>query len=460
MSGQRNHPHVPDSLFTPLRPIPTLPLNTDDFLDQVLASPPGPPLRLPTLRELDSNNVVQASLTASAQQPLQQQPTMSTADERIAALTALAERQQKQIEEGNAFANRAAQQLQDSQRQLEASQQAVSDLTRAFNDLAAQPRPLTVSSAPKKKPDLPPFDSKNVLVWIRRVEAAYSRVGVVEPKDKFAWMEAIFQVKIDPQIDAFLYTSNNTAQNWTDFIEYLKLQYGPTVRQKAQKLMGEIPRHDLTPSQYLVQLNDDTKDVTIDQIKREHLLKTIPPRIREIMGKEVETMTAEEVAKAADTFFDRNGRPLEKQTASINHVASQPTRPSTPFSSRPSAASSMPSTLSSTTTAPPASFTAAYSDEESDVNHVKGGNFRNSNRGRSRSRAPRSQSRPGSNRFNNNSSTANGNSNEQKSSFPPGTCRWHRLFGEKSRKCVTDCPRFKSFNSSQQSGNGQGGRRM
>ena len=171
-------------------------------------------------------------------------------------------------------------------------------------------------------------------------------------------------------------------------------------------------------------------------------------------------MTAAEVAKAADTFFDRNGRPLEKQTASINHVASQPTRSSTPFSSRPSAASPMPSTLSSTTTAPPASFTAAFSDEESDVNHVKGGNFRNSNRGRSRSRAPRSQSRPGFNRFNNNSSNANSNSNEQKSTFPPGTCRWHRRFGEKSLQCVTDCPRFKSFKASQQSGNGQGGRRM
>ena len=67
---------------------------------------------------------------------------METQEERIQALQALAEKQAKQIEEGNAFANRAATQLQESQRQLQQSQQAVVDLTNAFNALAAQPHPL------------------------------------------------------------------------------------------------------------------------------------------------------------------------------------------------------------------------------------------------------------------------------------------------------------------------------
>ena len=70
-------------------------------------------------------------------------------------LQALAERQAKQIEDGNAFANQAAAQSQESQRQLEISQQNLSDLTAAFNSLSTQGRPLTVTSAPKKKPDLP-----------------------------------------------------------------------------------------------------------------------------------------------------------------------------------------------------------------------------------------------------------------------------------------------------------------
>ena len=376
------------------------------------------------------------------------QQRMELTEERFLQLQALAERQAKQIEDGNAFANQAATQLQESQRQLEVSQKNLTDLTAAFNSLSTQGRPLTVTAPPKKKPELPPFDSKNILVWIRRVEAAYCRAGVVDPKDKFAWMESIFQVKLDPQIDAYLY-GPNTALEWADFISYLKLQYGPTLRQKAQKLMGEIPRHDLRPSQFLVQLKEDAKDVEIDHILKEHLLKSIPPRIREIMGKEVEDMASADVAKLADTFFDRNGKPTEKSAAPINQVSAATSSTIPP----------LPTQLSS----PSSSFTSAFSDEDSDVNQIRRGNFRGNDRGRSRNRGQRSQSRPGPNRFPNAPSTSfnnNNSGNDSKSSFPPGTCRWHRRFGEKSLKCCTDCPRFKSFSASQQAGNGQGGRRM
>ena len=375
---------------------------------------------------------------------------MEFTEERFLQLAALAERQAKQIEEGNAFQNQTATQLQESQRQLEVTQQNLTDLTAAFNSLSTQGRPLTVTAPPKKKPELPPFDSKNVIVWIRRVQAAYARAGVVDPRDKFAWMESIFQVKLDPQIDAYLYGSN-TAQDWDDFLEYLKKQYGPTLRQKTQKLMGEIPRHDLRPSQFLLQLKEDVKDVEIDHVLREHVLKSIPPRIREIMGKEVEDMSAEDVAKAADTFFDRQGRPTEKSPSSVNHVTSFPTTSSTPPLS----------TVSSTASS--SSFTAAFSDEDTDVNFVNRNGFRGNNRGRSGNRGPRSRSRPGPNRFPNSSSTAGSTasaSNDSKKTFPPGTCRWHRLFGDKSRKCVTDCPQFKSFSATQKQGNANGGRRL
>ena len=434
MSGQRDHLHVPDGLFTPLRPIPTLPIDVDGYLDQVLASP-DPHSASPTL-----------------------QPAMATAEQQIQQLRELAEAQQKQLQDqqkqmddASQFVSLQTQQLQESKRQLEASQQSVAELTNAFRELTSQPRPLTISSAPKKKPDLPPFDSKNVLVWIRRVEAAYARVGTVDPKDKFAWMEGIFQVKLDPQIDAYLYGSNS-AQDWADFINYLKVRFGPTIREKAQKLMTDIPRHDLTPTQYLLQLNEDTKDVTVDQIKREHLLKTIPPRIREMLGKEVETMTAAEVATAADTFFDRNGRPLERQSSTVNHVAT---------SSRTFSTASAPlPPSSSSTNASSASFTAAFSDDdETNVNFVRNNQRFNSNNGRSRSRGPRSNSRPPSNRPSNTLSTGSSQGSNQ-SAQPQGTCRWHRLFGDKSRKCCTDCPQFKTFQANQKAGNGQGGRRM
>lgn len=284
------HLHVPDdlSIQSPRRrPRPTSPCHPDEGLEQQFdfetASQPI------SLRDIDIGNGVRRSPSPTAR-PLPPPSTMS-AEERIAQLTELAEKQQRRMDEANEFANRQNAQLAESQRQLAQAQQTVLNLTNAFQAMSTQPQPLTMTQAPKKKPELPPFDSKNVLIWIRGVEAAYARVGVIEPKDKFAWMESIFQVKLDPQIDAYLY-GDNTLQDWEDFIGYLKLQYGPTIRQQAQKLMQEVPRHDLKPSQYLTQLVEDTKDVSVDDIRKEHLLKTIPARYREIMGKEVEAMTA------------------------------------------------------------------------------------------------------------------------------------------------------------------------
>ena len=442
MSGQDVHPHVQGIPFTPAPQHPASPIDIDGVLDDQIF---GAASQRPTLRDIDIANGVLPPPFPTLPTP---QPRMEITEERFRALMELSERQAKQLEDANAFANQAAAQIREAHRQLQASQQNVTDLTAAFNNLSAQPRPLTTSSPPKKKPDLPPFDSKNVLVWIRRVEAAYSRVGVVEPKDKFAWMESIFQVKLDPKIDAFLYSDNNTAEKWAEFVEYLKFQYGPTLKQKTLKLMGDIPRHDLTPSQYLTQLVEESKDVTIDNIRKEHLLKTIPSNIRQILGKEVESMSAADVAKAADSFFDRQGKPLEKSSTPINHVSAAPST----FSTLP------PSTLPSSSSA----FTAAFDDEDdTDVNFVRRGNGRGNDRGRSRNRGQRSQSRPNQNRFQNASSTGSGSQESKPSSASqPGLCRWHRLFGDKSRKCVTDCPRFKSFSSSQQSGNGQGGRRQ
>ena len=428
----RDHLHVTDdpAFNTPRRSRyrPPSPYDTDDGLIGHFRFPSPPP-------------------------PARQQVRMEFTQENFLALQALAQQQAKQIEDGNTFANDMATQLQESKRQQEASQKSIADLTTAFNNLnsniSSQPRPLTLSSPPKKKPELPPFDSKNVLIWIRRVEAAYARVGIIEPKDRFAWMESIFQVGLDPQIDSYLY-GTNTLQDWEDFIEYLKMQYGPTLRQKAQKLMGDIPRHDLKPSQYLLRLKDDVKDVEIDHILKEHVLKSIPPRIREIMGKEVEGLTAEQVAKQADDFFDRHGRPTEKFSNPINHITASSNASST--TAAPAAAA----------TATASSFTPAFSDDdETDINFVKRGGQRNNDRGRSFNRGQRSRSRPSFNRQNNSSSTNNSsNSSSASASFAAGTCRWHRRFGDKSLKCTTDCPLFKSFNANQKQGNGQGGRRM
>ena len=42
------------------------------------------------------------------------------------------------------------------------------------------------SSNRRKKPDLPAFDKRHIAIWIKRVESAYEREGIVSPEDKFS----------------------------------------------------------------------------------------------------------------------------------------------------------------------------------------------------------------------------------------------------------------------------------
>ena len=65
-------------------------------------------------------------------------------------------------------------QLQDSQQQLGASQRNVESLWSALARLSVPSAP-SMTSAPRKKPDLPKFNPKNIEVWLQRVEAAYLR---------------------------------------------------------------------------------------------------------------------------------------------------------------------------------------------------------------------------------------------------------------------------------------------
>ena len=145
----------------------------------------------------------------------------------------------------------------------------------------------------------------------------------------------------------------------------------------------------------------------------------------------------------ANTFFDRQGRPVEKHSNPVNHVSTA------------SASFTAPPPPSSSTT----SFTQAYSDEEdNDVNHVRRGGFQRNGGSRFNNRG-RSKSRNNFSRAPNTSSTASSSSSTQQGK-QPNLCRWHRKFGDKALKCATDCSKFKSFTTSSSSGNGQGGRRM
>ena len=421
--NDNDHPHVPhDPHFaTPHQYRPQLTPNDSspvpiDIDTQSPTAASTTTAIMPTFEELQALAAQQADHLKQANEMLQQQ--------------------QQQMVDAQAAFEAQQQQLRDSAEQMRQQQQTINQLSAAFTTLTTATAATTPS---RKKPEMPPFDQQNVLIWLKRLQAAYDRAGVTQAKDKFAYLESTFDITFNPVINNFLFNSANSDDDWTQFVAYMKLEYGPTTRQKARKLIGDLPRNGMKPTQYLAQLEEETKDVTLDDIKKEHLLKTIPPRIREIMGKAVETKTTKEVAQMADQFFDSQGRPLEKSATTISSVVNS---------------------HAATASSSPTPFTAAFEqEEETDVNFVKKNNFKGNR--------SRSQSRP---RFHNNSSTTTpsaSNSNASQPSRQQGNnsiCRFHRLFGDKATKCVSDCPRHSSFMAQNgkkpQQGNGTGGRRL
>ena len=423
-SGQDEHPHVQTIPFTPAQPHNVvsaslndqtpIPIDIDDSSSPAAATSTA---TMPSFEELQALAAAQTTQLQQANEMLQQQ--------------------QQAMVDAQAQFDAQQQQLRESAEQMRQQQQTINQLSSAFQTLTTT----TASRPSKKKPEMPPFDQQNVIVWLKRLQAAYDRAGVTEAKDKFAYLESTFDITFNPIINDFLFNSQNTNENWEQFVTYMRVEYGPTRRQKARKLIGDLPRNSMKPSQYLSQLEEEVKDVTLDDVKKEHLLKTIPPRIREIMGKAVEDKTAKEVAAMADHYFDSQGRPLEKSATSISHISN-----SQPAATAPSSSA----------------FTTAFEEEETEVNFVKKNNFKGSR--------PRSQSRPRFNngpKHNNNSSSTTSSSSATASRQQQGSnslCRFHRMFGDQATKCVSDCPRHASFISKQggkqHQGNAHGGRRL
>ena len=426
VTNSTDHPHVPQDphFATPLLQRPSTAQNDSE----------------PIPIDIDSNSPAATTAATAAMPTFEDLQSLAAAQsQQLAQANEMLQQQQQQMVDAQAAFDAQQQQLRESAEQMRQQQQTINQLSSAFQSLTT-----TTASAPsRKKPEMPPFDQQNIMVWLKRLNAAYDRAGVTRAKDKFAYLESTFDISFNPCINDFLFNSNNTDEDWTNFVAYMKAEYGPTRRQKARKLIGDLPRNSMKPSQYMSQLEEEVKDVTLDDVKKEHLLKTIPPRIREILGKSVETMSAKEVAKKADDYFDSQGRPLEKSATSISSVVN---------------------TQPSSTATPQPSFTAAFVDEDADVNYIRKNNFKGAR--------PRSQSRS---RFNNNSNKQNSNSTTAPSSFKPSfsstnqqqqnnssLCRFHRLFGDKATRCISNCTRHSSFiaQQSKQQGNASGGRRQ
>ena len=344
--------------------------------------------------------------------------------------------------------------------------QAMREQALAFSSsLASTTRLLEASlssQAPKtntRKPDLPPFDQKNIVSWIRRVENAFTRVNIASPKDKFAHLEAVMSVDMHPTVNEY-FNGAATAENYNSFLDFLRERYGRTKEQKVQSAINGVRRNGRTPMDLAALIDDQIGDVTIEDVKKAHFLAEMPRDVRHNLATQIDSSSFKELAKAAQVYFNRDGtlRAAEPRVNSINPTPLQTgnnTAPVPPSLSAPSSSSS---------------FTTAFEENDAatlnDINainrqprNVNGTGNRNSyngnntGMGRSQSRL-RSNSLKGRGNGNRSASRPRGASNNN------GLCWLHNKFGEEARNCKAPCshPRANAMQQQQQSGNARGGR--
>ena len=273
-----------------------------------------------------------------------------------------------------------------------------------------------IPDAIKRKPEIPSFDKTHVDHWIRRTENAFIRANVNSPREKFAFLETKFPVDFNPRINDFLW-GDPTDNRWTEFIAYLRTEYGTTKQQRAAVFLDGLKRDGKRPSQYVAHLNDKTKDVTIADLKKEMLLREMPTDIQRMLQERFENMTLDEAAAAADAYFDQEGK-LRQKTPAINAVTNQ---------YRESAPSPV--------------------DDSDEINAVgrrfntsKPGNFQ---RGKQPFRKPQFSSAP------------TPQPKPAQKPIDPKLCFYHNEFGDRAKKCEVGCARFdeKRF-----AGNGKAGK--
>ena len=283
-----------------------------------------------------------------------------------------------------------------------------------------------------RKPDLPAFDKTNVEIWIKRVESAYARVNCSNPSLKFAHLEAKFEVNADPIVDGYLF-GEATDATWTSFLNYLRTRYGPTKKDRALSVIGGTPREGRTPSQLYAVMKDKAGTVSLDDILKEQLLKQLPQEVFKQIVDRVDSLSCEETATLADSWFNKDGAPLLNSNAtSINSVDGSASTPSTTASASAAAASPFTS-----------AFKGDDDDDNTDVNAIRFQqgqkqpfNISNREAGRGRRRGRGAQN--GNGRSNSNAGN-NTNSNSSSSNTKKQVCRFHIKFGDEAENCSDWC---------------------
>ena len=285
-----------------------------------------------------------------------------------------------------------------------------------------------------RKPDLPPFDKDNIEIWIKRVENAYVRSNVTDPKHKFAFLERLFHAKDDKRINRYMW-GTQTTEEWTAFLAYLRDRYGRTRQQEAQTLLKGIPRDGRRPSDFASHVLELSENATIDDVRKEVFLQQMPKELSLHIASRVKDLSLQGTADVCDEFFDQNGKLINAAPPSVNHVASslkQPPPQQQQQQLRPTATS----------------FTPSFVEPEPEVSAVrfKDGqrqNFTVSNRSSSRGRSDySSNNNDNSNRSNFRSNSSNrpaaSSSSSGSDSNPRNlkVCHFHSKWGEAAENCA------------------------
>ena len=289
-----------------------------------------------------------------------------------------------------------------------------------------------------RKPELPSFDTANIEIWIRRVENAFTRASINNVKDKFAFLESKIGVNSDPKITEYLCVDPPTNATWISFLAYLRKRYGRTKRQQITSLITGTEFDGLQPSAVCALMKEKAGQVTVDDIIKEHIYRRLPIDLQRQLAQEAETMTSTELSELADSFYDKDGRPIH--TASNSSVNTIGGGDSNPFN--PNVIASAPSSSSNAD-----SFTSAFQDDYSDINVVRAKQaqkqrFNNNNNARPQG-SSNSNSRASSNNNNNN---ARNNKREPLTNInSSGICGYHEKFGVDAFKCASGCKRWAAF---------------
>ena len=307
-----------------------------------------------------------------------------------------------------------------------------------------------------RKPELPAFDKANIEIWIRRVENAFIRAGITLIKDRFAFLESKIGIDTDPKITEYLFVSDPDENTWTAFVDHLKKRYGRTQRQRVQSLISGTEFDGLQPSAVCALMKEKAGKVTVDDLIKEHIYRRLPVELQRQFAQEYETMTSSQLSELADSFYDKDGRPLHSSTTtSVNTIGGGVSNaPSTPtlhqhYSSRPSAA---PNSSSSSN-----GFTGVFNDDNNDVNAIRQRQAQKQRYNNNNNAGSNNGSRSSNNNNNNRSNNNNNNDRYASKSSPIGSnglCHFHEKFGNDAIKCVSGCKRW----SAHSAGKGQASR--